>query len=276
MSISTSTTNERMKRLERAELAAWRDFFRSPTADTRRGCGLSLTDLDGPLVSVAAADTLALNRVSGLGLERAPVGADLDAAIATFRAAAVPRFFVQASPHAAAGGLARLLEERGFRHYNNWVKFSRDTSPPPAADTDLDVRRIDERHAAAFGRLVARNFGWPEGFDRWVAGLIGRPRWQHYLAFDGDMPVATGALFVDGDTAWLDFATTDPDYRGRGAQSALLACRIRDAAELGCDILVVETAEDRPEKPAPSYRNQLRFGFQVEYVRPNYIYYTER
>ncbi len=56
----------------------------------------------------------------------------------------------------------------------------------------------------------------------------------------------------------------------------MLARRIRDAAEAGCEMLVVETAEDRPDKPAPSYRNQLRFGFQVAYVRPNYIYFTDR
>jgi hypothetical protein len=37
-------------------------------------------------------------------------------------------------------------------------------------------------------------------------------------------------------------------------------------------MLVVETAEDTPEKGAPSFRNMLRFGFQVAYVRPNFIY----
>jgi hypothetical protein len=52
----------------------------------------------------------------------------------------------------------------------------------------------------------------------------------------------------------------------------LLARRITDAADLGCRRLVVETAEDTPKKDAPSFRNMLRFGFQVAYVRPNYIF----
>jgi predicted acetyltransferase len=30
-------------------------------------------------------------------------------------------------------------------------------------------------------------------------------------------------------------AATLPEYRGRGAQGALMARRMRDAAELGCD-----------------------------------------
>jgi GNAT superfamily N-acetyltransferase len=92
------------------------------------------------------------------------------------------------------------------------------------------------------------------------------------MAYDGGKAVSTGALFVSGEAAWLDFATTLPEYRGRGAQAALLARRIVDAAELGCRYLVVETAEDTPQRGAPSHRNMLRFGFQEAYARPNYIH----
>ena len=79
-------------------------------------------------------------------------------------------------------------------------------------------------------------------------------------------------MFVSGDRAWLDFAATLPEYRGRGAQAALLARRIVDAAQLGCRWLVVETAEETPQRGAPSFRNMLRFGFRQAYVRPNFIY----
>ena len=58
---------------------------------------------------------------------------------------------------------------------------------------------------------------------------------------------------------------------GRGAQSALIARRIRDAAAAGCDCLMVETAQEREDYPVPSYHNLLKFGFQVAYMRPNYI-----
>ncbi len=183
----------------------------------------------------------------------------------------IPRFFIQVSPSAAAE-VGELLTANGFRHYNNWVKLYRDTSPPPPVHTDLTIRRIDDDDAADFGRIVAACFDWPESTASWVADMVGRDGWRHYMAFDRGAPAATAALFVDDGLGWIDFATTLPDYRGRGAQSALLAQRIRDAAELGCGGLVVETAEDRPEKPATSFRNQIRFGFTLEYVRPNYIY----
>jgi GNAT superfamily N-acetyltransferase len=259
--------------LEHGEMAAWGDFYRAASQASITACGLHLETSGEAMAAIAShADVLALNRATVLGLERPATAAEIDALLELYASAQVPRFFVQVPPSAAAAGLPRMLEERGFRNYNNWMKLHRDASPLPAATTDLTVERIDKLHAEDFGRLAAENFGWPNPLGRWVAETVGRPDWYHYLAFDDDEPVASGAFFVDGDTCWIDFATRLPDYRGRGAQSALLARRISDAAKLGCRRIIVETAEDTPEKPAPSFRNQLRFGFQVAYKRPNYVY----
>jgi GNAT superfamily N-acetyltransferase len=91
-----------------------------------------------------------------------------------------------------------------------------------------------------------------------------------YLAWDGDEPAGAAALFASGDTGWFGLAGTRPEFRGRGAQSALLAVRIARAAELGCRLLVTETGEQVEERPSNSYRNILRSGFEIAYVRPNY------
>jgi len=92
------------------------------------------------------------------------------------------------------------------------------------------------------------------------------------MAFDGDRPVATGALFRKGRCAWLSFGTTDEEARGRGAQSALLAARLDAAARLGCELATIETAEPKSGVFAPSYRNAIRLGFKALYSRPNYIW----
>lgn len=262
--------------LERCEMAAWGEFYGAASPNSVAACGLRLEQRDGALaVLAAAADVLGLNRVVGLGLERAAAGKTLDHLIGLYTQARVPRFFLQVCPTVLNPDVKRLLEDRGFRHYNNWMKLYRDTSPPPAAQTDLAIEQISAEHALDFGRIVADCFDWPEPARAWVADAVGRPGWSHYMAFDDSTPVATGALYQMGKQAWIDFATTLPEYRGHGAQSALLARRIGDAANLGCQLLVVETAEETAEKPAPSYRNNLRFGFRAAYARPNYIYYTE-
>jgi hypothetical protein len=67
-------------------------------------------------------------------------------------------------------------------------------------------------------------------------------------------------------------AGTLSDYRGLGAQGALVTRRLNDAIDSGCTMAVVETAEDTPDKPSPSFRNMLKYGFDLAYHRANYVY----
>ena len=85
------------------------------------------------------------------------------------------------------------------------------------------------------------------------------------------MPIAGAALYQHEGVADLWGAATIPEYRGRGAQGALMVRRINDAAAVGCRWLVSETVEETAENPNPSYHNMLRLGFEIAYLRPNYV-----
>jgi hypothetical protein len=126
--------------------------------------------------------------------------------------------------------------------------------------------------AEEFGRVACGGFGVPEFMHAGFSSTVGHPGWRHYLAYDGDTPVATGALYVRNGIGWLGMGSTLAPYRRRGAQGAIMAERIRDGAEMGCRWLVTETGEDRAERPNPSYRNMIRTGFILGYQRPNYIF----
>lgn len=78
-------------------------------------------------------------------------------------------------------------------------------------------------------------------------------------------------MFVGSRVGWLGIAATLPEYRRRGAQSALLAARIRAAGGSGCELVVTETGALVDGKPSNSYRNILRAGFELDYVRANYL-----
>ena len=182
---------------------------------------------------------------------------------------------MQLSPIAAPSDLPAWLHARGLPLRDNWAKVYRAATPDVAIQTDLRIERIDQAHAAAFAEISCTAFGMPAVMQPWLAAGVGQPGWAHYLAFDGETPVAGGALFVKGDVGWLGIASTLPAHRRRGAQGALMARRIRDAAELGCRWVVTETGEDTPEHPNPSYHNMLRTGFVLAYQRPNYIAQTE-
>jgi GNAT superfamily N-acetyltransferase len=75
---------------------------------------------------------------------------------------------------------------------------------------------------------------------------------------------------VDGGVGWLGLGATLPEYRGRGAQSAILAARIEHARRLGCATVVTETGELADDRPSSSYRNIVRAGFREAGVRRNY------
>jgi hypothetical protein len=151
------------------------------------------------------------------------------------------------------------------------VRDPRAPLPAARAVAHWRIEPIGPEYSADFGRITASAFGEPPAIERWSAAMPGKPGWSTYLAFDGETPIACAALYVDGDLGWMGTAGTLEAYRHKGAQSSLIARRLADAAALGVRLVALETAEDRPEKPAPSFRNQLRFGFRLLYARENWL-----
>jgi GNAT superfamily N-acetyltransferase len=65
---------------------------------------------------------------------------------------------------------------------------------------------------------------------------------------------------------------TLPEYRGRGAQSALLTARARAAKAAGCRWLVADTGAEGPGDRNTSLRNMLRVGFEPLYERVTWLW----
>jgi GNAT superfamily N-acetyltransferase len=259
--------------LERAEAHAWGDFYLAADEATAARLGVGVVDLPGARVTVAPAiDVLAFNRALGIGLDVPLDEGALDRALSIFCEAGVARALVQVAPDVLDARTAALLDSRGLTVHNHWVRLWRETTEVPDVRSDLEIVEVGRERALEFGRVVASVFDWPADAAQLIAGPVGRSGWLHYAALDRDRIVATGATCVAGESAWLDFASTLPEARGRGAQSALLARRIRDAASLGCQRVLVETSEPRPDNPAQSWRNVKRMGFVQAYVRPNYVW----
>lgn len=259
--------------LERAELKAWSALYRDATPAATNACGLGLREFPpAAAMWMSKIDILACNRVVGLGLDQTPDRKVIEEIVATYDQAMVPRFFVQLAPLVTVGPTITALSDLGFVHYNNWVRLVRDASPPGPLPTTVRVEEVGTPHAAEFARILCEGFGWNLDLATAIEGVVGRPEWRCYLAFADGRAVGTAALVIDGQIGWLSFASTLPEARKHGAHSALLGRRILDARAAGCKFLCVETAEERQEKEAPSLRNVLRAGFEVGYVRPNYLY----
>ncbi|MGQ0736204.1 MAG: hypothetical protein ACT4QD_21445 [Acidobacteriota bacterium] len=260
--------------LEQAEIAALTDLYRAAVPAVAEPCGLSVQQVgEATVIAASRVDVLALNRVLGLGLHGAVSDDQLDEVLETIQRLGAPRFFVPVAPVGEHEALVARLERRGLPHYNNWVRLSREVADLPSVPASgLDVRPVGPTEASLFGQIVSAAFGYPPAIAPLAAQAVGRASWRHYLAYDGPTPVAAAAMYIAGPAAWLGFAGTAAEHRGRGAQQILVGERLRVAAAVGCRWVSVETAEDSLAKAAPSFRNLRRLGFEVAYLRPNHVW----
>lgn len=258
--------------LDRIEIKVWNGFYKYPDDETIRSCGVDLDPGDMMSVLIASKlDILGMNKVLGLGLGEPADDKSIEKIISRYKNAGVPRFFVQLHPLAQPESLPEMLINHGLSHYNNWVKLYREIEAPLPEPANLEIKEIGPDEGGKFAEIVATSFGWPDTIRPMIACAVGKSGWHFYMAYDDGVPIATGANYIDGRYCWIDFAATLAEHRGKGAQTALAVRRIEDAKARGCKWLVVETAEQTAEKEAPSYRNMIRLGFKVAYIRPNYI-----
>lgn len=205
---------------ERIEADALIDTFDALPAGFAEEQGFRVEDWDPGYVSMfPSVDEIYFNRVFDLGLAEPVTERLIDDLADRYRGEGVRRFAVQLSPIAQPSQATDWLLARGFRLTDSWAKVYRGTEPPPDIPTSLTIREIAQEHASDFSRVVRSGFPEvPRSFSPWLESLIGRPGWRHYMAFNGNEPVASGSLFVHGDIGWLSFGSTLPSYRRLGAQ----------------------------------------------------------
>lgn len=258
---------------EEIERAALEDFHEAATPELRTSLGIESRAIGSAFVSIASAlpvSAIVINRVVGLGLLAPETEETLREIVEAYRSAAVARYFVQVHPSARPERIGDWLLDCGLESARGWQKFSRGREPVPDPKTDLTIREIGTRDGAAAAAILSDAFDLGDAARPWLARLPARDRWHVFMTFEGDLPAGTGALFIDGDIAWTDFAATAPEFRRRGSQSALLRHRVQFALDHGCRQVFTCTGEAVPGDPQHSYSNILKAGFKEDYIRPNY------
>lgn len=264
--------------IETVEREAWFDMFVSAPEQyaqnaklsyTRFGSSIGLADQSVPIAE--------FNRVMSMGIEDQITEAKLVEAIAWMNEHAAPNFSFQVAPTASPNYFQDMLKKNGIEKSDGlgWAKFYRDGSPAELhpVPTLLEVQLVEAHNADDFGKTAQMGFGLPETIVTFMSSLAGRPNWRVYAAYDGDIPVASGAMYIKDYWAWLGVDATLADYRGRGAQYALIHQRLTDGIAAGVTGFTAETGQpaEGKESTNKSYCNYHRAGFKHMYVRPNYI-----
>lgn len=86
--------------------------------------------------------------------------------------------------------------------------------------------------------------------------------WSLYLARADGRPAAAATLYVHERVGYLADAATDPSFRRRGLQLALIRQRIRDAEVAGVDFVF-----SGAHLLGSSHRNMERAGMRLQFLR---------
>ncbi len=252
---------------EAIEAAALSSLHAQATPALQNELGLAWHDRAGARLSIAArlpASAIVINRAFG-------VRPDTLGAVATeYRAMGTQRFFLHLA--SAMDDMQAAAAQAGMIPARAWQKFERLPGTALPTKTAVVIRQVtpDTAEAAIAARIVCAAFDLGSQAEPWLARLGHDPRWAIFLAeIDGKL-AGTGALFVDGGLGWIDWDATDPAFRCRGVQGALMAHRLQLADARGLTRVHTCTGLPAAGDPQHSFHNILRCGFVATTARFNW------
>jgi GNAT superfamily N-acetyltransferase len=255
------------RRLERAEARANAAMVEA-RAERSPASGAAWIDVAGTWAMFDGVGS-PITQTFGLGLFAPATDPDLDRIEAFFAERGERQVMHEVSPMADPTLLA-MLPARGYRPMELSTVLHRPTGAPgddaSRAEREVRVRLLEPGEESAWADVSARGWEAPPALDAMIRefALLNAERHDAVCfaaEIDGAM-IATGSLVVHEGVAVLAGASTLPAFRGRGAQTALLAARLRHAAALGADLAAMAALPG-----STSQQNAERRGFRVAYTR---------
>ncbi len=255
---------ELSKRLERAE-----GFASARFAEARRRLfpesGAEWIECGGAYAIFDGADS-PITQTFGLGLWETP-DADLLERIERFFIDRGAPVLHEVSPLAGISTLD-LLCARNYRPIEiSSVLYHPAEKAEEQIPSPISVRAVSGDEMLLWVQIS--NKGWTSDhpeladfFRDFHAICAARSGSAYFLAYYDGTPGATAALCIHEGVALFAGASTIPELRCRGLQSALLQARLKYAHDHGCDI-----ASMAAEAGGESQRNAERNGFRIAYTR---------
>lgn len=265
-----------VRRIESAELRLLVDLAeagraRNPGADV-------LIMRCGQAAAIHAGRVSPLNKLFGLGLEPVDEGALTAIEDQLWRRRTPVRIEISTL---ADGAITARLTRRGYAlvGFENVLGLELDAACVARIEqgdaAGNEVRRVGKDEIGAWIEAVVRGFAHPDvhegpaptesfGSDTLTEvfrDLADAPLRRYVAVREGAITGGASAHLHEG-VAMLCGASTLPEHRRRGVQTALLRARLLDAARAGCDLAVVTT-----EPGSKSQENVQRQGFSLLYAR---------
>lgn len=257
---------ELSQKIERAEARSNADFVETRARLTPE-IGAAWIEVGGAYAMFDGVES-PLTQTFGLGIFEETTQEYLDEIEAFFQEREAPVFH-EVSPLTDPSQMA-LLSNRGYRPIEMTSILYRETSGEINAATrneSITTRVITPDEVDLWARISAG--GWATehesladfmyNFGRISAQCSGA---YPYIAELGSKAISTGMLFIHGDVAMLAGASTVLEGRNQGGQNALLAARLKFAAEKGCTLAIMGALPG-----SQSQKNAQKNGFNIAYTR---------
>lgn len=232
--------------------------------------GAAAEEIAGGIAVYAGIDS-PVTQALGVGLDGPVSEAELDRLEKFFRSRGAATA-IELCPFAGIP-LYEALAKREFRliEVSN-VLFrelaSGDDFPPPAPG--VAVRPALPEDGKLFTQTVAQGFAELAPITQPLLDVMDgffHSEGNHpFLAFVDGVAAGGASAFAFDGVAGMFGASTLPQFRGRGVQSALLSARLEWAAQHGCDV-----AKGITLPGGASHRNHERLGFRVAYTRTKLV-----
>ena len=252
------------RRLERTEAQANADFVEA-RASMEPESGAAWLDISGTYAMYDGAES-PLTQTFGLGLFSDSFEEDLEKAEEFFITREAPVFH-EVSPMTDPSLLGVLVERDYHPIEFSSVMFRELSDFEPGAETKFTTRIIDGEEADLWARTAAS--GWAtefDGIEEFMFSMgrltVNAKRTKPFLVELDGSPVATGGFGIYDDICILDGASTVPEARRQGAQSALLSARLGYGREKGCSLAMMCAAPG-----SQSQKNAQKNGFKIAYTR---------
>jgi GNAT superfamily N-acetyltransferase len=261
-------------RIERAEARLLEDGV----ACVARRAGGGADVLSRPFAGGRAAFTepgSPLNKVAGLGFEGVPSEAELAEVEEAFARRGCPVRVELSS--LADPSVGAFLTRRGYvlEGFEDLLGLALPAAGLPPVPADIHVRSSGPEELESWLDVTVSGFLSPdeegippsETFEaevlrRVVRDFVQAEGMTRYLAERSGVPAGGGSLRIAGGIAQLCGASTLPEHRRRGVQTALLSARLAAAGLAGCDLAVVTT-----QPGSKSQENARWRGFALLYTR---------
>lgn len=254
------------QKLERTEARSNADFVET-RARLDPESGAEWIDVAGVYAMFDGVES-PLTQTFGLGVFDEITNVEIDALEEFFKKHNAPVFH-EVSPMADAS-LMELLSSRNYRPMEltsvMFLPLDKNLTTRPL-NPQITTRVISSNEVDIWARTAAS--GWSTEmpgmedfmFEFCRIGAQCAEAFPYIAELDG-YPIATGALLIYEDVTLLAGASTVPEARNQGAQTALLEGRLRHAANNGCTLAIMGASPG-----SQSQINGQKNGFNIAYTR---------